>query len=179
MNQAIGVIEFVSIARGMDTTDRMLKVAQVQLLKSCTCCPGKYLTIIGGNSESVKYAMKEGEYYGGEYVVEIHEIHNVHGQLIPAMLQTNPIEEPQAIGIMEFYSVTSGIAAADAAAKAANVSLIEVRLGYAVGGKGLVLLTGDLEAVKTAVQVALEQEGYRLQTAVIARPEQSLLESLL
>ena len=48
------------------------------------------------------------------------------------------------MGVLEFYSIASAITAADVAAKAANVTLIEVRIGYAIGGKGFVTLTGDV-----------------------------------
>ena len=48
----------------------------------------------------------------------------------------------------------SAITAADVAAKAANVTLIEVRIGYAIGGKGFVTLTGDVGAVREAVAAA-------------------------
>ena len=48
----------------------------------------------------------------------------------------------KALGILEFFSVTGAIIAADAAAKAANVSLIEIRLGTGIGGKSFVTLQG-------------------------------------
>jgi len=84
-----------------------------------------------------------------------------------------------AIGVMEFYSVTSGIAAADAAAKAAAITLIEIKIGYAIGGKGVAILTGDLEAVNTAIKNACADSDMLLMTSVIARPENSLIETLL
>ncbi len=39
------------------------------------------------------------------------------------------------IGVIEFFSVASAVIAADAAAKAADVKMIEVRLAMAIGGK--------------------------------------------
>jgi microcompartment protein CcmL/EutN len=179
VRRAIGVIEFSSIARGIETTDRMLKAAQVTLLKSSTVCPGKYLTILDGRVEDIQTAVDTGLREGGEYVVDTLEIPNIHEQLIPAIVQTNPVERPEAVGVMEFYSVTAGILAADAAAKAARVTLIEVKIGYAIGGKGVVLLTGDLEAVKTAIGTACSGGDQLLQVSVIARPDPNLLESLL
>lgn len=176
---AIGVIEFSSIARGIETTDKMLKAAQVKLLKSSTVCPGKYITILHGNVDNIKSAMNTGQSYGGEYVVDTLEIHNIHEQLIPAIVLGNCVEHMEAVGVMEFYSVTSGILAADVAAKAAAVTLIEIKIGYAIGGKGVVLLTGNIEAVNTAVRAACIDAEMLLQTSVIARPQSSLLESLL
>ena len=179
MSMAIGVIEFSSIARGIDTTDRMLKAAQTRLLKTSTVCPGKYITIVSGRVDDVKSSMAVGRQYGGEYVVDTLEIPNIHAQLLPAIVQGTLVERPEAIGVMEFYSVTAGILAADTAAKAAQITLVEIKIGYAVGGKGVVVLTGDVEAVNTAVQKAAPDSDMLLKTSVIARPIPALLEHLL
>ena len=179
MSAAIGVIEFSSIARGVDTTDRMLKAAQVKLLKSSTVCPGKYITVISGRVDNIKSSMRVGRQYGGEYVVDTLEIPNIHEQLIPAIVQNTHVERPEAIGVMEFYSVTAGISAADVAAKAAQITLVEVKIGYAIGGKGVVVLTGNLESVNTAVRAATGDSDLLLKTSVIARPVPELLETLL
>ena len=48
MGRAIGMVELSSIARGIETSDSMLKAAQVELLRSVTVCPGKYMVIVGG-----------------------------------------------------------------------------------------------------------------------------------
>ena len=80
---------------------------------------------------------------------------------------------------MEFYSVASGIRAADIAAKAADITLMEVKIGYAIGGKGVVLLTGDVEAVKTAVAAATAETELLLSTTVIARPSEKIFQTLL
>ena len=47
---------------------------------------------------------------------------NVHEQLFPAIAGTQEVVDPQAIGVVEFYSIASAIKAADAAAKAAQVT---------------------------------------------------------
>jgi microcompartment protein CcmL/EutN len=179
MGEAIGAAEFTSIARGIETTDRMLKSAQVRILKSATVCPGKYITLLAGSVESIGIAMRVGRRHGGEYIADTLEIHNIHEQLIPAIVPSGAAECAGAIGVMEFYSVASGIAAADAAAKAAAVTLMEIKIGYAVGGKGVVLLTGDLDAVNTAIRVACNDSDLLMQSSVIARPECGLIEVLL
>ena len=43
---AIGMVELNSIARGIETCDYMVKAATVELLRSSTVCPGKYLSLI-------------------------------------------------------------------------------------------------------------------------------------
>ena len=40
---AIGLVEFNSIAVGIEAADAMLKVSEVELLMAKTVCPGKYI----------------------------------------------------------------------------------------------------------------------------------------
>ena len=138
MATAIGMVELTSIARGIETCDYMVKAAQVDLLRSSTVCPGKYMIIVGGETGDVRAAMAEGIKRGGELVVDTLMLPNVHEQLIPAISMTNQVDVRGAVGVLEFYSIASAIIAADVAAKAANITLIEVRTGYAIGGKGFV-----------------------------------------
>lgn len=65
------------------------------------------------------------------------------------------------------------------AAKAANVTLLEVHIGYAIGGKGYVTLTGDVGAVKAAVEAASRGSELLVGTTVIPRPSKTLFNSLL
>jgi microcompartment protein CcmL/EutN len=90
--------------------------------------------------------------------------------------QTPPLG---AVGVLEFYSVASAITAADIAAKAANITLIEVRIGYAIGGKGYVTLTGDVGAVRAAVAAATRDAQLLVGTTVIPRPAKQVFDSLL
>lgn len=179
MGKAIAMIELTSIARGIETSDSMVKAAQVELLRSSTVCPGKYMIIVGGDTGAVRAAMEAGLAEGAEYVVDSLLIPNVHEQLFPAISGTVEVKNPQAIGVVEYYSITSAVLAADAAAKAAQITLIEVRTGFAVGGKGFVVLTGDVGAVRAAVEAAKAQSEFFIESTVIPRPAPQLLQSLL
>lgn len=179
MGTALGMIEFSSIARGIETSDYMVKAAEVDLIKASTVCPGKYIVIIGGTTGDVKVSMKEGEKHAGEYLVDTLFIPNINHQLIPAVCMTTHVEKANAVGVLEFYSIPSAITAADIAAKAANVTLIEVKIGYAIGGKGVVVLTGDVGAVRTAVEAAKKEIELLVQTTVIPKPSKKLFETLL
>lgn len=179
MGLAIGMVELNSIARGIETCDYMVKAAQVDILRSSTVCPGKYLVLISGETGDVKASMAEGKKRGGECVVDSLMLPNVHPQLIPAISMTNQVPERGAVGVLEFYSIASAIIAADVAAKAANVTLIEVRIGYAIGGKGYVTLTGDVGAVREAVSAASRDAELLVGTTVIPRPAKKLFDSLI
>ncbi len=179
MSKAIGMVELSSIAKGIETSDYMVKAAQVDLIRSSTVCPGKYVVIVGGDTGDVKASMKEGMERGAEYVVDSLIISNVHEQLIPALTGTVSVENPGAVGVIEFYSIASAILAADEAAKAANITLIEVRMGYAIGGKGFVTLTGDVGAVRAAIAAAKQDKDLYVASTVIPRPSPQVFQSLL
>lgn len=179
MGTAIGLVELTSIARGIETSDYMVKAAKVDLIRASTICPGKYVTIVAGETGDVKAAMAEGTKHGGEFVVNTLMLPNVHPQLIPALSMTSQVPQGGAVGVLEFFSVASAIIAADVAAKAANVTLIEVRMGFAIGGKGFVTLTGDVGAVREAVAAASRDAELLLNTCVIPRPAPQLFESLM
>ena len=170
MRTAIGMVELNSIAKGIETCDYMVKAAQVELIRSSTVCPGKYLILIAGDTGDVRAAMKEGESRGGECVVDTLLLPNVHPQLIPAISMATQTPPLGAVGVLEFYSVASAITAADIA---------EVRIGYAIGGKGYVTLTGDVGAVRAAVAAATRDAQLLVGTTVIPRPAKQVFDSLL
>ena len=64
-----------------------------------------------------------------------------------------------ALGVVETFSGTSVIAAADAAAKAARVTLFRIHVAMALGGKGLCLMTGAMADVRAGVQAAPKRPG--------------------
>ena len=179
MKNAIGMIELTSIARGIEACDYMLKAAQVDLIRSSTVCPGKYMIIIAGETGDIKAAMNEGVKRSGEYLVDTLLIPNIHPQLIPALTAVNQDPKLGAVGVIEFFSVAAAINAADVAAKAAQITLIEVRIGFAIGGKGFVSLTGDVGAVRAAIEAAEKSSELYLQSTVIPRPSPKLFETLL
>lgn len=179
MGMTICMVELTSIARGIETSDDMIKAAQVTLLRATTVCPGKYMVIVGGETGAVRAALQAGLSKGGEFVVDSLLIPNVHEQLFPAIAGTQEVVNPQAIGVVEFYSIAAAVKAADAAAKAAQVTLIEVRTGFAVGGKGYFTLTGDVGAVRAAVAAAEKQSELYIGSTVIPRPSKQVIESLL
>ena len=69
--------------------------------------------------------------------------------------------------------------AADVAVKAANVRLIEIRIGFAIGGKGFVTLTGDVGSVRAAVAAAAKEEALLVSKTVIPKPSRQLVEKLI
>ena len=86
-----------------------------------------------------------------------------------------------AVGVMEAFSLCAAVQAADAAVKAADVELMEVRLGRGLGGKSFILLTGEVAAVKAAVEAAEAREetaGLMNDSAVIPAPHPDMIRAL-
>ena len=79
--------------------------------------------------------------------------------------------------MVETFSAASIIEAADMSVKAANVTLLRVHLAMALGGKGFMLLAGDVSSVQAAVDAAskaVAEEGMLVGKCVIPAPSPEL-----
>ncbi len=179
---SIGLIELSSIAAGFAVTDAMLKAADVELLLARTICSGKYMVLVRGDVAAVEASVRAGATAGEFSVIDSFVIPNVDEQIFPAIAGTNKVEVLQALGAIESFSVASLIEAADAAVKAANVRLIELRLAMALGGKAFVTMTGDVAAVEAAVSAGaavVAQKGLLVNRVVIPSPRAELLREMI
>ncbi|WP_299734171.1 BMC domain-containing protein [uncultured Endozoicomonas sp.] len=182
MSKALGLLEFTSIAKGMEAADAMTKAADVRLEEAKTICPGKYLIIVSGDVAAVKASVEVGEDVGRQTIVDRLMIANIHEELLAGLGGSNDIKNVNSIGVIEFFSVASAVIAADAAAKAADVKMIEVRLAMAIGGKSFIVMTGELSAVNAAVDsgvMASRDAGMLIGKTVIPSPTKEFFQKLL
>lgn len=181
-NNSIGLIELSSIASGFSTTDAMLKAANVEIVLARTICSGKYMVMVRGDTGSIQAAVAAGIHAGGFGVIDSFVIPNIHESVFPAIGGTAQVAALEALGVVESFSVASLIEGADAALKAANVELIEVRLAMALGGKAFFTLTGNVAAVQSAVEAAAQvvgQKGMLVNKVVIPSPRPELLSGII
>jgi len=176
---SIGLLELSSVATGYLAQDAMLKAAPVDLLLARTICSGKYIVVVGGDVAAVTAAVDGGSAVSTGALIERRVIPRVHSSVFPAvsMAVDLPPGATGALGVIETFSASSIIEVADAAAKTADVRLLRVHLAMALGGKGFVLLTGDVASVEAAVAAGCEvasDEGILVGRAVIARPRPEL-----
>jgi len=68
--QAVGMIEFNSIAVGIEAADAMLKAAQVAPLIIKTICPGKFVAAVHADVASARAALNAGLATGASTVVD-------------------------------------------------------------------------------------------------------------
>lgn len=177
--RSIGVLEFSSIGVGLLAQDEMLKAAKVELLIARTICSGKYLVIVGGSVSDVESAVRAGCQRAGESLIDQLVIPNVHESVFRALGQSVVLDADHtgAMGILESFSGTSVLAAADAAAKAANVTIFRIHVAMALGGKGLCLMTGSVADVRAGVTAGAEvirQRGLLVFEGVIPGPRKEM-----
>ncbi|AER65955.1 microcompartments protein [Thermovirga lienii DSM 17291] len=178
MEKALATIESISVARGYQIADSMLKSASISLYYASTTCPGKFLIIVGGQVSAVKTALNRALDVGKEMVVDYMFLPNIHPQVISALTCSTEVKDIKDLGVVEAMSAPSVLEAADAAVKASRVNLIEVRVGRGMGSKSFFSVTGDISDVKNAVKAAegvISSRGLLVEAVVISRPHKDLV----
>ena len=181
-HNSIGLIEMSSIAAGFLVTDLMLKASSVELVLARTICSGKYMVVVAGDVAAVQAAVEAGRAGADFALIDSFVIANIHESVFPALSGATRGQWLDALGIVESFSVASLIEGADAAAKAANVQLVEVRLAMAMGGKAFFTCTGTVAAVEAAVDAAarvIGLKGLLVNRVVIPNPRQELLSEMV
>ena len=107
--ETIGILECSSIAKGVEAADAILKAAEVSLLYAKPVCPGKYTVLVCGDVAAVQAALEAGERTADGYLVDSVVIPRVHPQVVQAIHQAAPPSGQNAVGIMEFFSVTAAV----------------------------------------------------------------------
>jgi microcompartment protein CcmL/EutN len=177
IREAIGLIETISIAVGVRVTDEMAKSAPIEILEATAICPGKFMVLVAGEVSAVESSMTRGVEVGGDVVVDKLFIPNVHPDVFPAILAATEVGPLRALGVVETFTVASTILAADAAAKASDIRLIELRLAKGLGGKAFFTMTGEVFDVEAAMDAALQVAragGNLVRSVVIPRPHEDL-----
>jgi microcompartment protein CcmL/EutN len=159
---ALALLEFSSIAAGIEAADAMAKRAPIRVIRSGTVQPGKYLVLIAGEVADVEESVSAGIDTGGRATVDLVYLPQVHPDVVEAVAGERTPEPQDSLGIVETATVAGAIHAADAGIKGAEVQLVEVRLADGLGGKGLVLYSGTVANVEAAVEIGV---------SVLAKPD--------
>lgn len=151
---ALGMIEFKSVARGIYALDTIAKKAPVSILKATPISSGKFIILFTGDVASVEESILAGIENGKKDIINHLFLPYVHEDIIPAITQNKKVDNYQSIGIIETYSICACVGAADLAVKETPVSILEIKLGNAIGGKGYFILSGDLSELEASMEVA-------------------------
>ena len=152
MYKAIGVIELKSIPKGVEAADAALKSSGIEMVSAHPSCPGKYEIILTGSISDVSVAIQHVNKRFDGYVIDSAVMGKIEEQVIQALVGTQVGERKGSLGLIETFSASSAIKAADIAVKTARVEIYDLRVSRGMGGKGVVMLTGDVGDVTAAVE---------------------------
>ena len=140
------------------------------------------MILVRGDVAACRASVDEGIRDGAEAVADAIVIPNLHEQVFPAISQSAEIGPVETLGILEAFNVATLIEGADAAVKSAEVSLLEIRLAMALGGKAFCILTGTVAATQAAVEagkLVIGEKGLLAGWALIPSPHRALVKELL
>jgi microcompartment protein CcmL/EutN len=177
---AVGLLETTSIARGLVVADAMVKKAPVALCFARPVSPGKHVVIVSGEVAEVDEAMQAGGAIAAHTLVDRLFLPQAHSALLRALAGGRRTIGISAVGIVETFSVASTLLGADAACKAAEVELAELRLADGLGGKAYFVVTSALDLVEAAVAAAerVLDPGLLVTREIIPAPHEDLRELL-
>ncbi len=182
MEKSIGVVEFRSIAAGISAVDIIVKASQVKILDAKTICPGKYYIIFAGMVSAVKNSMDVIESESGSFIIDSVAIPNVYPQIFSGLNAASDVADLKSIGVIETLTSPSIIWAADAAIKATDIDIIEIRIARALGGKNICVINGQLSDVKESVNAAIiyaKDRDFLVDWQIIAAPHEDLYRAVL
>ena len=177
MYKSIGVIELKSIPKGVEAADAALKSAGIDMVSAHPACPGKYEIILTGSISDVDAAVSHVRSKFDAYVIDSSVMGRIDEQVIQALFSTNMGEQKGSLGLIETFSAASAIKAADIAVKTARVAIYDLRVSRGMGGKGVVMITGDIGDVSAAVEAGAKYAmgvATLSSSAVIAAPHEDL-----
>ncbi len=163
--EAVYVVEFTSISRGIGALDQMCKRAGLAVFYTNPVCIGKYLICVGGDVADMLEVRAAAEAEGDEPPIASCLITGTH----PAILRyfgrekSAEVQTREALGIFETRNAASGIKSLDAALKAARVELVRVWLGTQLGGKLCWVVSGGVSDVKCGIAAARDSVSLKEQ----------------
>jgi microcompartment protein CcmL/EutN len=181
MEPAVCLLEFSSIARGIEAGDAMAKRAPLQTVRAGTVHPGKYLVLVGGLTADVEEAMQAGREAAGAALVDAVFLPDVHPDVVASIGGRRREDDGEALGVIEAATAAATIDAADAGVKGARVTIRELRLADDLGGKGYVLFGGEVAEVEAAVaygSARIAAGGHEVARVVISQLDAEMRENL-
>lgn len=182
MSNSIGAIEFISISKGIEVANEMIKNVDTELLYSRTLCPGKYITIISGNAAEVQDSIETGRDLGEGYVIDSYVINAVDESIIRGFKNKYLTKEiNNAMAVVETSKICAGIKSLDTALKTSDITLQKLNLGFGIGGKLIYIVTGslsNLEYATTEGKRVLDEKD-TISVAIIPSPEPQLIKHLI
>lgn len=178
MGPALAIVELSSIARGYFVLDAMDKRAPITVLHADPITPGRFYIALTGGEAELEEAVAAGVEAAGACHVDHTLLAYAHPDVLAAVAEGARRRAPEgSVGVLELDALAATVRAADAALKCAAVTLVDLHLARGIGGRGYVVLTGDLGDVDAALEAGAEAAGAArvLGRELIANPEGALV----
>lgn len=160
MGPALAVLETTSIARGYVALDAMAKRAPVTVLHAEPISPGKFWVAIAGGEAEVEEALAAGVERADAQRLDDVLLHYAHPAVLAAVAGGVRLAPPEgSVGVLELSTLAAAVRAADAAMKCADVSLVDLHLARGVGGKGYLVIAGELSDVEASLDAGRDAAG--------------------
>jgi microcompartment protein CcmL/EutN len=137
--------------------------------------------LIGGEVGSVQESLAAGLTAASNSLVDHVYLPGVHPAVVEGVASIRRPQLDEALGIVETATAAAALQAADAGLKAAQVTLLELRLADGLGGKGLAFLAGRVSDVEAAVDAGCRalDGGQLVNAIVIPQLHPEMVENLL
>ncbi|MBY2477992.1 BMC domain-containing protein [Clostridioides difficile] len=182
MNKSIGAIEFKSIAKGIEVSNEMVKKSSVDVLYLKSICPGKFLIIVGGETSYVNECINYGMELGERYIVDNFVINSISQEILNGFKNKyQALDNIVSIGVVESSKVCAGIKMLDKTLKSGDLVLIKLQLSFAIGGKLVYIVSGDLSSLEYALKESenVVKEKEIIYKTVISSVDSQIITSLI
>ena len=181
-NLCIGFLEYISVGKGIEAADRISKNSDIEILLAAPNCPGRYQILFSGDVGAVKEAIDIGHEMADFQFLDSLILPRVDERVISAIYSPDVTDIGDALGVFETMTMTATIKGADTMVKAADVGIVELRLGKGLAGKSYVTFTGNVQDVRSAMDAALEtvkESGVLISSVVIPSLNRDLIRHLV
>ncbi len=178
----IGFLEYISVAKGIEAADLIAKNTDVRILLAAPNCPGRYQVLFSGDVGAVKEAVALGNENADFNFLDSLVLPRVDERVVNALYGPDVTDMGDAIGVFETMTMTATIEGADTMVKAADVRIVELRLGKGLAGKSYVIVTGTVQDVRAAVDAALDtvkERGVIISSVVIPSISKEIIKHLV
>jgi microcompartment protein CcmL/EutN len=178
---ALALLEFDSVAAGIQAADLMVKRSPIGLLRAGSVHPGRFLVLVAGSVAAVQEAHAGALKAGIPWLLDEVLLPDAHPQLVSLLHRQGAATlQGDTLGIVETTTSACLLRAADSLVKSTAVSLAVLRLADDLGGRALLLLDGEQADVESAVDRAREAiEPERLHAVMLIPRLDGTLRDLL
>lgn len=182
MGKCVGIIEFKSVSKGIEASNEMVKLSNVEIIMLKSTCIGKFVTIVTGEETEVQGAIDNGADLAGKFLLDYYVISSISESIIDALKNKYVKKEiTDAMAIMETRNICKGLKALDETLKSGDCTLVQLQVAFTLGGKLIYIVTGPVSSLQSGIDSAVDalEENEVVNASVVASPSPDLIKSLL